>query len=139
MSRRRIGSCLCLRGKIPNGRLVVDINTISTVRRVAVREFLEFRRFGTYIRLHGHQLDEASRAFNAILDNDLIDIEDWTKKFVESGFKLKNLPKLAPVSVHGKTRTVKRLTKDTRSLQNKLCRLEAEIYEHSSKFTGGIR
>ena len=121
------------------GRLVVDINTISTVRRVAVREFLEFRRFGTYIRLHGHQLDEASRAFNAILDNDLIDIEDWTKKFIESGFKLKNLPKLAPVSVHGKTRTVKRLTKDTRSLQNKLCRLEAEIYEHSSKFTGGMQ
>ena len=120
------------------GRLVADINTISTVRRVALREFLEFRRFGNYIRIHGHEVDEASKTFNAILDKDSVDIEDLFNALVKHRFNIRKLRKLPALSVQEKTKTVKRLTKDTRVLQNNLCRLEAEIYEQSTTFTGGM-
>jgi hypothetical protein len=117
------------------GRLLVDINTLSNLRRMATREFLEFRKLGTYIRLYGHQIDEASKEFNRILDKDGIDIEEI---IIEGNFNFRTLKNIS-VSRSGKERVIKKLTQDMRSLQNDLCRIQAKLYEHSAHFTGGMQ
>lgn len=130
---------------LETGRLIEQVNMLGTLRLFALKELRLLRRLGTFVRLYGHRVDEITRQFSSILQDDPLVLYGnglTTSATASDEEAFRRFMDTLGSETFGDDEQVSNYilnTSNIRLLQVGLCIIESKLYEHSSSFTGGVQ